>query len=379
MPGVNSHNSWDPLEEVIVGWPFHDDYDDDISFKHFYYESLRMNPNSVDGPWSRQSQPDIEGQLRAELEEDLEGFIDLLSAEGVRVRRPEVRVAASSITTPDWTTMAAHSVMPRDNLLVIGDEIIETAPMVRSRYFETDLYKDLLHAYFIEGARWTLAPRSRLRESNFDYTATPDIALRCSDEPWHVEIMFDGAQVVRLGRDLLFNCSSDNHRLGMRWLARHLGEEYRVHEVNVADNHMDTSVVPLRPGTLLLHRKVRDEQLPEFLRGWDKVTYTPPAETLTVESYGSRPTLSSPALGMNVLSLDQGRIVVQESQTTLMRDLEAAGFTPVPCRWRHGRMIAGGFHCMTLDVFRRGTLEDYSSGCGPGELVSGGGTARWGV
>jgi hypothetical protein len=39
-------------------------------------------------------------------------------------------------------------------------------------------------------------------------------------------------------RRFVFNVSTKNHRMDVRWLARHLGPEYTVHAVEVADNHI---------------------------------------------------------------------------------------------------------------------------------------------
>ncbi|WP_216210987.1 hypothetical protein [Amycolatopsis aidingensis] len=362
-PVVNSYDHWSSLEEVIVGEPSFLAYDDDVSFRLFFCADLDspVSPG-VREPWTVPTGTLAERQLAKEMAEDLAAFVDLLQEHDVRVRTPETRPDPRRVETPDWWTIDGHSVMPRDLLLVVGDEIIETAPLVRCRYLEADLYKDLLIEYFARGAKWTVAPHSRLRPENFDYTyALANGYTGPVPANPRYEIMFDGAQTVRIGRDVLFNCSTENHRLGMRWLARHLGDNYRVHEINVVDNHVDTRVVPLRPGTLLLHHDVRLSQLPAFLHDWDIIRYSPPPDRLGRDLYGDRPVLSAPSLGMNVLSLDEERVVVQEDETALMKDLAKAGFNPLPCRWRHGRIVGGGFHCMTLDVRRRSVLEDYTS------------------
>jgi N-dimethylarginine dimethylaminohydrolase len=39
--------------------------------------------------------------------------------------------------------------------------------------------------------------------------------------------------------------------------------------------------------------------------------------------------------------------------------LESKGLTVVPLKLRHSRMMGGGFHCVTLDIRRRGQLESY--------------------
>ena len=58
--------------------------------------------------------------------------------------------------------------LPRDSMLVIGDEIIETPMVWPCRYFETHSYRPILKDYFRRGARWTAAPRPQLTSELFD-------------------------------------------------------------------------------------------------------------------------------------------------------------------------------------------------------------------
>ncbi len=362
MPSVNSHDGWSPLEELVLGTPHHLSYDDDVSFQLFFWNALRMKANaSASGPWRIPGESDFEMRLKEEMAEDMSHLTSVLEREGVSVRRPEAVKTAAEVKTPGWAASMGHAIMPRDMFIVIGDEIIETAPMVRSRYLESHLYRELFTEYFNDGAKWSAAPPSRLLPENFDYSY---VSSRGYDAPvpeiQRYEIMFDGAQIMRVGRDLIFNCSTENHRMGKNWLQRHLGETYRVHEVNIADNHIDAKVAVLRPGVLLMHRNVKIDELPEFLRSWKVIPYSPPPERPGALASGDRPVLASRLLGMNVLSLDESRVLVEDTQTKLMKQLESAGFTPVPCPWRHGHLVGGGFHCMTLDIRRRGALEDYS-------------------
>jgi glycine amidinotransferase len=356
-PPVRSNDEWTTLEEVIIGTPFHLDYHTDISFKIFFYENLKEVTPEPFGYEVFGNTPT--NQLKEESFEDLDLFISLLSAEGVIVRRPETLTEAKAVTTPYWSAPMGHAMMSRDLFLIIDGEIIETAPMVRARYFENDLYKELFTEYFKNGARWTVAPKSRLMERNFDYSFVlrHTSKLEQPADPFF-EIMFDGAQVLRFGRDLVFNVSTANHEMGAQWLSRHLGEKHKVHVVRVADHHIDGRVLPLRPGTLLLKRGLRPvdlELLPPPLRKWDVVWYDP----LSTETFPGAPLLASQSIGMNVFSIDEKKVVVQDIQYPLIKSLEQAGFTPIPCRWRHGRALGGGFHCMTLDVRRRGGLERY--------------------
>jgi len=113
-------------------------------------------------------------------------------------------------------------------------------------------------------------------------------------------------------------------------------------------------LLPLRPVMLLLHESVDRESLPAPLSRWDAIRYAWLDKPIEV-SEGSVPFLASQSIGMNVLSLDERHVVVQDIQLPLIRDLEKNGFTPVPSRWRHGRSLGGGFHCVTLDIRREST------------------------
>jgi len=64
-------------------------------------------------------------------------------------------------------------------------------------------------------------------------------------------------------------------------------------------------------------------------------------------------------LSMNVLMLDERRVVVEKSQVSLQAKLEEWGFEPVPCSFNHYAPFGGSFHYATLDVRRRGTLRSY--------------------
>jgi glycine amidinotransferase len=353
---VNSHNEWDPLEEVIVGTPYHTDYHLDTSFKLFFHDNIKDVSNR--GVF-RPAKVKPSNQVRDECLEDLEGFVNLLTSSGVTVRRPQILETVPEIKTPGWSAPAGHALMSRDLFLVLGDEIIETSPLVRARYFEGDMYKELFTEYFNLGARWTVAPRSRLLDSNFDFSYVKKHGYEEKPpEDVFFEIMFDGAQVLRLGTDLLFNSSIENHRMGARWLARHVGANYSVHEIEICDNHIDAMVLPLRPGTLLIRDSVDVERLPPPLRKWEIIRYEWLDTPVEVEQDGV-PFLASQSIGMNVLSLDEERVVVQDIQLPLIRNLEKAGFVPIPLRWRHGRSLGGGFHCSTLDIRRAGQLESY--------------------
>jgi glycine amidinotransferase len=82
LPVVNSYDEWSPLEEVIVGDPAHLAYDDDVSFRLFFHDNVGGSPVHT-GTWAPSPDAPDEHRLRAEMAEDLAGFVDLLTTHGV--------------------------------------------------------------------------------------------------------------------------------------------------------------------------------------------------------------------------------------------------------------------------------------------------------
>ena len=71
--------------------------------------------------------------------------------------------------TPDFTSNGMYAAMPRDILLVVGNEIIEAPMAWRSRYFEHRAYRSLMKEYFVKGAKWTAAPKATMCDELYDH------------------------------------------------------------------------------------------------------------------------------------------------------------------------------------------------------------------
>ena len=90
--------------------------------------------------------------------QELEEFVHILEEEGVTVRRPIPIRSNSQYGAPGWTSTGLYDAMPRDVLLVVGDDIIECPLAWRSRHYGTAAFKPLLKEYFKSGAKWSAAP-----------------------------------------------------------------------------------------------------------------------------------------------------------------------------------------------------------------------------
>jgi glycine amidinotransferase len=346
---VNSHNEWDVLEEVIVGVLDGAAYE---AWEPAFYGALK--PEERDR--AREAQYRQAGKLREVPEEtrrELQGFVDVLEREGVVVRRPAPLEHDCAFATPDWTVPAGTGqTCPRDSLIVIGDEILEAPMSYRSRFFEYRAYRPLLHEYFRAGAKWTAAPKPLMTPELYAdvYGTEPGTSWATTE----FEPVFDAADIARCGKDLFVQRSHVTNEAGIEWLRRHF-TDYRVHRIEFHDAravHIDATWVPLAPGRVLVNPDRPVKQQPDILRnsGWEFLES--PRTTGAVGS-GARWLL------MNVLMLDPERVIVEKSETTLIRALEDWGFKPIPIPFRHCYAFGGGFHCFTCDIRRRSTLESY--------------------
>jgi glycine amidinotransferase len=293
---------------------------------------------------------------------ELDNFIAVLKGLGITVRRPEPYDFRRRYATPHWHSRGFCNSCPRDSLLVIGDEIIEAPMAWPTRYFETHSYRTLLKDYFLRGARWTAAPQPELKAALY----AQDYRVPAPDEPMRYlttefEPVFDAADFVRCGRDIFALRSNVTNRFGIEWLRRHLGAGYRIHEIESrcrTPMHIDTTFMPLAPGKILVNPDYIDvARLPPLLRSWD-VLIAPEPDPLPSRLL-SILTLCGRWLSMNVLMIDQKRVIAERHHTGMLRALERWGFEPIPCPFLHYAPFGGAFHCATLDVRRRGGLESY--------------------
>ena len=56
---------------------------------------------------------------------------------------------------------------------------------------------------------------------------------------------------------------------------------------------------------------------------------------------------------MNCLSIDPQTVIVDNLQKKIITLLEKKNFNVIPLELRHSRTLGGGFHCVTLDIWRQ--------------------------
>ena len=223
--------------------------------------------------------------------EELDNFARILEAEGITVRRPEVLPGDYSqpYSTPDFKcSNGLYAAMPRDVLIVVGNQIIEAPMAWRSRYFEYRPYRSLIKEYFHKGAGWTAAPKPMMSDDLFvpeeKYEVKEGSFVTTEFEP-----VFDAAEFTRIGKDIFVQRSQVTNDFGIEWMRRHLGPQYNIHVLDFQDKnamHIDGTFIPIAPGKLLVNPKrpcitgetqktftyegvSKDYKLPPMFKGWD--------------------------------------------------------------------------------------------------------------
>ena len=349
MSSVSVFTEWDPLEEVVVGRV------DNIRLPTpdpglwaVEYQDLCTMDEIRSGPYSQ--------KIVEETDEDLAELVRTFEDLGVVVRRPNVFDHSSTFATIDWRSDGQQSYCPRDVFLAIDDWIIEAPMILRSRYFESLAYRDIMLSYLGDGARWVAAPKPRLLDEMYVLDENPDGLGSASAIREH-EPVFDAANILRVGRDVLYLVSSGGNRLGAQWLQNLLGSEFKVHTYDsiYTGTHVDTTITLVRPGLVVVNaERIGPHNLPHLFKDWDVIYLDE-----VVDIGGVAPCSTSKWIGINFMMVNEGLAIGDAAQTPLIRELGRFNVEVIPLSLRHARTLAGGFHCVTLDVRRRGELQSY--------------------
>ena len=119
-------------------------------------------------------------------------------------------------------------------------------------------------------------------------------------------------------------------------------------------------MIPLRPGLVLFNGdRIRPDFYPSIFKSWDKIFF--PGDKV-VDIGTNLPNNVSPCskyIGLNFMSVNEKLVICDENQEALRKELDKHGIESIALPMRQARTLSGGFHCVTLDTKRKGTLESY--------------------
>jgi len=334
---VSVNNEWGKLREIIVGTIDNANMPTHGKDLHcINYATETEIPKDEIGFWDK--------QVYDETQEDLENLSNLLTDIGVKVHRPSSIDTQKVVSNGYWETTQYYTFCPRDTVTVIGNNILESPMSLRSRQFETDCFRDIFIEKMEEGANWVSSPKPRLLDSMYQREDLSKITLN-NHEP-----VFDAANILRCNNDILYLVSNTGNLKGAKWLQNFLGKDYKVHTIeNVYSYiHIDSTIALLREGLCLLNpERVNENNIPEFLKSWDKI-WCPPMVDI-----GYHKTIrASVWIGVNLLSVDENTVIVDNRQIDLIKELKKYNIDTLDSKIRHSRTLGGSFHCVTTELLR---------------------------
>jgi glycine amidinotransferase/scyllo-inosamine-4-phosphate amidinotransferase 1 len=302
-----SINEWDPLEVVVVGsashanWPTTDPVFADESKKTTWTET----PVPA-GP--------VPQFIIDQANRELDTLSETLVRYGATVYRPRPM---------DFAEVGGmYNYCPRDRLLVWKDTVVDCNMMYPCRNQEIKNYYRLLAQ-----ARTILTmPRDR-------------------------DMILDAANICRLGDTWLFLESASGNRAAYEWLCKKFPKVHIELCNFYAGVHIDSTIVPLREGLVLLNAsRVNEANCPRAFDYWEKIWVTD--DMIVSQDFYQYP-YASKWIAMNMLVLDPETVILDAAQTQLITVLKRYGIDSIPLTLSHSRTLGGGFHCVTLDIRRQ--------------------------
>ena len=338
MDHINSYTEFQPLKEVVVGQGYPADYFD-----------------CVDDPQSKRTLQ----QIFTEIEEDFQYLIKTLKSFNVTVVRPPI-ISKELFER----TIAQHAVMPpitpRDRQLVFGKQLVQVA--------QNSSFSPLVQYY------------KNLYPTNVVVPQGQDL-----------QIMQDGnaSCVFRMGRDIWFDESEWLRPEQSQWLIDNVltDPNYRFHRMKT-DGHSDCVFAVLKPGVILTSFHDAGVAYAQDFAGWKlhriqnpslqnfnnfrtefhpgQKWWVPNINNLDqfrnyVDRYLNHwvGEIHETVFDVNCLSIDTNHVVFACYNKEVFDYCERNGITPILCELRHRFFFDGGVHCCTLDIKRKGGMEDY--------------------
>lgn len=401
---MNKVNSWDefqPLEELVVGACYDSSFFDDV-------KNVRAR--------------DALKKIIDDTNEDLDNFKSTMESHGVKIYQPDVKKLGYKDSILDyvnvngeigyrknvgdddeknednfWNTGVNPSLIPnpplqpRDDCIVMGNKLLATDPYT----FAT---KKMLPQY----KEWFGEENIDLSIADGKYAfARSDKSLTNFLKKNHIEVNEENLQKYKYEDGFMLSafCSPNLTRIGKTCLVdtwqvpdvvddclKNAYPNFNYKEIFIG-GHNDSVFSVIKPGLVVATREL--EPYKDIFKGWDIIWFEDPnwnkvkdwkllknknegkwwvpeeehndEFTYFVESFLPNWTgfVEETIFDVNCLVLDDKHVVVNTENPHLIDNLKAHGMEAVVCPLRHRFFWDGGWHCLTLDVKRKGGQIDY--------------------
>jgi len=364
------YQHWDPLKVCVVG----------RSYPPEFYSWITV-------PHVRK----LFERIAIETEEDYQNVIKKLESFGVKIFRPNLPadpLVNGKFLSPPMT--------PRDYTAMVGNQFYEGY----SSNFYKESYNRIKDTSWPECNTWeefNQLPNCIIQECNtqHNFTCTHKGNHEYSDIFDHIRSQgnliasscINSAMLSRIGKDLYFG--TDRYDQNLLSIKNEMTQEFpdnRVHVVNTG-GHSDGTYCPVCPGLIISLRDVPDYA--DTFPGWE-VVYLPGQSYAKVEPFLALKRknkgrwwipgfeydqqvidvveqwlghwtgyVEETVFDVNMLIVDPKNVLVFNYNKQVFDALDRYGITPHVVLFRHRYFWDGGIHCITSDLHREGTMQDY--------------------
>ncbi len=323
------HQHWDPLKVCVVGRSYPPEFYSWITVTHVR---------------------ELFERIAIETEEDYQAIIKKLESFGVAVLRPDLPAEPFK-----FGKFEAPPMCPRDHSVMIGNT------------YYTPQYNKLVHE-----------PYANI--TNF----IKDQGNTIKDPGSHA---INGAMIARIGKDLYFG--TENYNQDQQAYKLFVDQEFPDHRNHIVNTggHSDGTYCPVCPGLIisLFDVPTYQDTFPDwevvFLPGqsWGKII---PFMTLKQKNNGRwwipgfehdqdvirivehwlghwTGYVEETVFDVNMLIVDPKNVIVFNYNKAVFDALNRYGITPHVVPFRHRYFWDGGIHCITSDLHRQGTQQDF--------------------
>lgn len=396
---MNTINSWDefqPLEELLVGSIYPSSFFDEV-------KQVRAR--------------DALKRIFDETQEDLDNFVEKMKSHNIKIYQPSTSDLGYKDSIMDYVNSKGElgyrrnagengesalyhtgikgnlipnpPLQPRDDSIVMGNKLLVTDPWTFAtkallpkfiEWFGKDNVDTSVADKKYEFTRSERNIKNQLLRENKDITA---------------ENIEQAKQENKLGSF----CSPNLTRIGSKclvdtWQVPTVVEDFLSIEYPMFDykeifigGHNDSVFSVIKPGLVVATREL--EPYKDIFKGWDIIWFEDPnwnkvrhwldlkhknegkwwvpdeetndEFTYFVESFLPNWTgmVEETIFDVNCLVLDDKNVVVNTENPHLINNLVKHGMNPIICPLRHRFFWDGGWHCLTLDIKRKGEQVDY--------------------
>jgi hypothetical protein len=369
------HQHWDPLKVCVVG----------RSYPPEFYSWIKV-------PHVRS----LFEKIAVETEEDYQNIIKKLQEFGVKVLRPEL--PANPLVNGKYVP---PPMTPRDHTVMIGDTFYtqfgNTDHLIKVFYNSVKdiswpdcnnltefnnlpdyIQDECKNVHEIDQHVFKPSPYSNIVEhikKHGNVVKTPESQV------------INGAMISRIGKDLYFG--TEYYTQDTSDLEEKIAQEFpntRNHIVNTG-GHSDGTFCPVCPGLIISLKDV--PTYANTFPGWE-VVYLPGQSWTKVQSFLELKEknkgkwwipgfendqavidlvenwlghwtgyVEETVFDVNMLIIDPKNVIVFNYNKQVFDALDRYGVTPHIVPFRHRYFWDGGIHCVTSDLHREGTMQDY--------------------